>query len=467
MSSLAELEALALAAWNRDERAGIRPDPAYSRAELRSVMSAYAEGLKTAGDPRGGIIAFDLSTANQEERETERKALVSAWLGPGIAGHRSLRTYFGLLSISISQDDNDVWQALQESPAGQYLEAIRISGDADTVARTLGEIAKKVRPWLGRLGIHLRGKSYLFRNTSEHIIHPDQIKRVIDTAPGLHTLEVSGPGLLRDFSHQGLWRLVVDGYNTMGALSGSGEPLRDVIELDFAFHVHGDEFDPVEPTVRQLLPPSHLPALRRLDLTRNEPGHSDTHHLGGIVNSFRFMQNNNLHKQLTHLSMPSLRTEHEVAVLQSVLDDMPALVELSVRCCYVDPPPILRHSSANLTIPAPRPWLPLDSEMLRRYRFSISVSGTYCALDVYEAVHAMDSQYASFDATLQSAWQQFWYLFRKLENSASVTAPLPTVATALKSGAEVMRSDGWRRIAMLISTLPNTDDQVTLQRTPR
>lgn len=316
-------------------------------------LEVYADYLQSIGDPRGELIAFDLHGVDDSPRRAE---LTRAWLGRNAEAITAAATIEAGFIVDLALDARDpaslgLLDAVLSLPGGGYVQGVTWQGGASAMRAMLARLSAAPRRWLTRFSIQ--------------VTHPDVITAVDDAlaaqlvraTPRLEALEVWGRRVFGELAHPGVRSLRVTGVDAIGALIGDGPPrLSALAVLDLALCVEYDErFDAA--TFDRLLPAVRLPKLRRLDLSRNEPGMRAPHYLGGPYDPFALLARCGVRRQLTHVRMPSLRMHRHAETLGRAIADLPALRELVVVRAYqqvgVSPPP-------RAQVARPWPWLPAD-----------------------------------------------------------------------------------------------------------
>ena len=123
-------------------------------------------------------------------------------------------------------------------------------------------------------------------------------------------------------------------------------------------------------------------------------------------------------EQLEVLRLPSLREVADVRALQRVLDRMPRLQRLEVVRLYNGAPPIaLRHSLAQIVLPPPSSWPPLD-EVGDGLRLAFGDA----ELEVAAALFAMERYHASLAPAVRAAWDEIWTAFRATSGTLRLSA---------------------------------------------
>ncbi|HEY6033549.1 MAG TPA: hypothetical protein VIV58_04795, partial [Kofleriaceae bacterium] len=263
--------------------------------------------------------------------------------------------------------------------------------------------------------------------------------------------------------HPRVTALVVSGFDALASLSGRGTAL-PIDTLDFAFHRTSllDHLPPpADPLVRALLPAERLPRLRRLDLSRNEPGGHPPHHLGGQIDPFGWLRRTKL-ALLTHLRLPSLRSEAQLAELEAALVHMPNLVDVALARAYADspdpPPPVIA--------PPRRPWPPRD-QVHGRDALTIQLEGHPYGedVDLTGAVQLMERVFESLPATARAAWTEFWQFLAELgwedSHGRAIAMHLPTqVLVRALEPLDLEDEPRWSDLRMVLrqrtATLPDT-----------
>jgi uncharacterized protein (TIGR02996 family) len=139
-----------------------RPDDA--------TLAVYADYLQAQGDPRGELIALDLTPPAMSTNglEVRRGQLLEKWLGDDIelqfdrdqqlwyAGDlsSSYATFnCGFISLVLGDLEGVVPKLLGTS-AGAYLREVSMTGQKDVLRPAVDALASRSRPWLQRLAMH-------------------------------------------------------------------------------------------------------------------------------------------------------------------------------------------------------------------------------------------------------------------------------------------------------------------------
>lgn len=129
------------------------PDPDASELERSlqaswslDTLAVYADLLQQRGDPRGELIALDLSPAPEDKAwRTQRGALLVAWLGEELAARAGHLIQHGF--IPALRDDPFHPPGLLDGPLGHLVRSCTLRGHEQTLAR----FASRPRPWLVQL----------------------------------------------------------------------------------------------------------------------------------------------------------------------------------------------------------------------------------------------------------------------------------------------------------------------------
>jgi hypothetical protein len=386
--SIANLEAALLEAFDREH------------------LAVYADALQSRGDPRGELIAIDLhidAYGSTAELAARRGELIAAWLG-NVAARWDVRVRYGFIHVSNVNAD-DIGSAL----TFPYLRGIDAYGLGAELIESVAKLAEEPRRWLATLRLEAPS------NVAGWIVSPELGAAVIRATPRLELLDIHGPRVLGDVVHPRVRRLRVTGHDAVASLTQAGPAWPRVTDLDYAFNCRNDE-DARRPDARmlaKLLAVARLPALRRLDLSRNEPGLDGwPNYLGGSVDVLQFVRELELGAQLTHLRLPSLRGEQQLADAQAALAGM-QLVEIEVAREYGHGHAAnLWHPSAKLVVPASVGWPPLDlvdgCDGLYISFPEPKLGGRF--INFCDIVRFMEHSYAELPADARGAWDEFWRL---------------------------------------------------------
>jgi hypothetical protein len=450
MSRSTDLEAMVQAAWNRGTQIAFGPDPEFSRDDLRALLGVYSDELQQQDDPRGELIALDLLRTPTTDDSRRLDELRADFLGPALARHPNVNTRYGLVGVSITDLDSRLLTEVLASRGAPFVSSVSIFGDVFTVRRTLATLAHELRPWLGALRIVVPAPP-LGVNFEDTIVPPELAAELVAATPALYSLALVGEFVIRDLAHPSLRRLVIAGYEAFGSLCGVGAPLEGIVELDFAFQTSGHREDPTSGDLVALLSASHLPALRRLDLSRNEPGYREPANLGGTVGAMRFFHSLSLVRQLTHVRLPAVHTQQDRDLLQSALDKMPALERLEVTRLHGRVHHGLRHPTATLVIPTTPPW---PARELADQRLLLELpGGVEIIAELAELVLVMERGYDSLTNDVRTVWDDWWEAIAT-QHGAGVAFDFPSASllTALEACGGL--DEQWRSVAASLRQAP-------------
>jgi hypothetical protein len=422
-------------------------------------LSVYGDYLQSIGDPRGELIALDLNDVDAPDR---RAALALQWLGAGAAELLEVATieHGFLADVYLDGERSARWlDDVLAGPGGAYLRGLTLRGSGAWARSAVARLATRSHAWLQRLSIQTTD------GTSSPAIDGALASALARATPRLEQLEVSGHAVFGELAHDALRSLCVTGYDAVGSLCGSGAAaLRAVTVLDLAFHVEHDATAPGRRALAALLQPDRLPKLRRLDLSRNEPGTTAPHYLGGRADPFGFLASCALRGQLTHVRLPSVRTPDQAEVIAATMADMPALRELAVvrhyRWSYVSLPP-------QVIAPLPWPWLPADliePEAIVRFarvRGRNSDDGPRLTLPLPPLVRWLEHCFVHLPRGVQGAWLELFETVRLHGPRGPAFSPalLSTALAALDPQDD--RLAAWRRVRALIESA-RPDDLLTI-----
>ncbi|HEY5935746.1 MAG TPA: hypothetical protein VIU61_13955 [Kofleriaceae bacterium] len=438
-SRAVDLEVMVQAAWNRGTQIAFGPDPEFSREDLRALLGVYSDELQQLDDPRGELIALDLLRTPTTDDARRLDELRADFLGKALAKHPNVNTRYGLVGVSITDLDSQLLAEVLVSPGAPFVSSVSIFGGELTVRRTLAMLASELRPWLGalRIVVPIPPAGVNFEDAT---VPPELAVELVAATPALYSLSLAGAFVVRELAHPSLRRLVVSGYEACGSLSGVGAPLENIVELDFAFQTSGEPADPTPRDLVALLSTSYLPALRRLDLSRNEPGYHAPANLGGTVSIYRFLRSLAVAKQLTHARLPAVRSEQDRDLLQAVLDRMDALERLEVTRLHGRAHHGLRHPTATLVVPTSAPWpRELDDHgVLLELTDAVELE-----LDLRALVATMERGYDSLPSDGRAMWDQWW---EAIAGASTFDFPAAWLLAALEACGTILDDARWRAV---------------------
>lgn len=372
-------------------------------------LEVYGDYLQGQGDPRGELIALDLSELDDYQRRPRTNELLAAWLGDDAVELLGLSTVEHGFVTDLYLDDHQRGDRLLDmilaGPAAPYVRGATIRGNPAFTRRVVARLATQRHGWLERLSIQA------FGGRDAVVIGSELLDALRDATPRLEQLEVWGRRALGELDHPTIRSLCVTGYDGVRSLLGKGPARLPALELlDLAFHVEDDrsEVDP-RALASMLVVPGKFPALRRLDLSRNEPGTRAPHYLGGEVDTFGFLARLAIRGQLTHVRAPSVRTQADADQISDAILRMPVLRELAIVRGYrrlADRllPPIVK-------LPALWPWYPADViepyVRLRLYR-DAAVPPERVQLPLSPLVIWLEHRLDHLPPAVRAAWRSFF-----------------------------------------------------------
>lgn len=360
-------------------------------------LAVYADDLLELGDVRGELIQLDLEIAagkGRTEAAYRRDEIHDEIFGTDYV----VKSKFGLALVDVSSWSEDRLGRVFVGDTARYVRELEISGPSEGVDRDLSVAIAEPRPWLHRVLVETMGE----REGATTTLDPEKLVAVW---PYLQTFELVADNYgspFDGFAHPGVTKLKITGTT---AFSQFGAPWPAVIELDFAYGV--EQFGGANVVISR----ERLPALRVLDLSRNEPAsdamerdrfHCSLRDLFPTVNGYDILP------QLVELRLPSPRDAEDVNQMQLMLDKMPALERFEIARRYPDGPSVaLRHPTAKLVVPAPCTWMPADQ--VGEYD-SITVEGAQ--FPIVRASLAMERHYDKLATQYQLAWDELWAILR-------------------------------------------------------
>jgi hypothetical protein len=307
----------------------------------------------------------------------------------------------------------------------------------------LASIAAARRPWLERLELRVEDEGGTVR--------PQLIRALIAATPRLRTLALHGERVLDAFPHPAVRRLEID--DALLPIVGPGMPGITEITLEL---VLDDEAGFREHTLRPYLTAELLPALRRIDLSRNEPCYPP--HDPPNVDVLPLARALPLDR-LAELRLPSLRTAPQVQAVHELLAGAPAL-EIEIAHAYA-PFAHLTISHPRLRLPAPHPWPPRD-HLSSREALTITLPGAPYGEDVSltSCIDRMEDQLHALAPAPRAAWLELWSFIAELgwydTQGDPIERPFPaaTLQLAVDAIDDVDPRTGtpghWARLAELL-----------------
>ena len=448
----------------------------------RETLAVYADELMSIGDPRGELIALDLQLEAQADRTSRtrryrfapaelvarRATLLETWLRALVPpdptrGWIGDHVRFGFLDDLelASEEQRAQLPTILGSPLGALIRGVTIRGLATEIAEALEQLAAVTHPWLARLSLH--------KYAPGRLVTDALAERVIVATPRLVRLELAGHRVVRELAHPALRELRIDGRESLGCVSTGAFTHVTGLDLAFAsppFRSYGWTPDPdadplddddldgelADPAVAALLSSQHLPALRRLDLSRNEPtfdDHDEDDEDGfhdepdpARIDPFELCGTIPVRRQLTHLRLPALRTEQQFVRLSDAVAAMPALVEVEVVRGHYYRAPALPHASARFVRPPAWPW-PSPATLRPGEALRIAVPGSRAGdlVGLADAVAGMERGFEDLPADARYAWTRLWLFVTALALDREGQFPADVLVEALEACA---LPGGWR-----------------------
>ena len=169
--------------------AGEELEAALQRGWSFDELEVYADHLLSKNDPRGDVVAIDLSPRPEQQTwVNRRRAALGAWLGNTLAARAAHLVQHGFVH---ELRDGMYPLELLDSPAGTFLRGYTTWGDARVVA-SIERLAQKPRPWLSRLTIAYYGRGRL----SDAVVHA-----LIKATPRLEEVCIFGHPMFDAFPH--------------------------------------------------------------------------------------------------------------------------------------------------------------------------------------------------------------------------------------------------------------------------
>jgi hypothetical protein len=220
-----------------------------------ATLAVYADALQANGDPRGDLIALDLHAERHGASTTleERRERLIAWLGAPCCGGRwwRLRDFRHGFLVDYGGDAEAI-AGLIASPAGRYIERLRVVDCAERIPTALASLASRSLPWLRYLVIE-RGLGLC------EPLPRELLDALGAAAPRLDMLVLAGSRLVASPGIATVHTLSLEGCS---ALVLDGTPMPRVHTLVLLGEVEGESLD-------TLVSAKAFPALQCVDLARN------------------------------------------------------------------------------------------------------------------------------------------------------------------------------------------------------
>jgi hypothetical protein len=418
----------------------------------RETLLVYADALQAAGDPRGELIALDIEIAERgvtPELARRRRQRLYEWLGGMTIARRPVHEasflYGFATDFHVASDRNTLapayLEALFASPAGPFVRGLTLHvGRPANLREVFAVIVREVRPWLERLEVRVVDDG--------PVISEDLVDALIAATPRLCTLAVTGAEAFPRFPHPAVRALA-----TGSPRLALAQTIPGLVELDLL--LDGDDVDDNEtgddPQIIAIL--DELPALRVLDLSRNEPSYPPREG-DGIYPFVRWLPLGRIER----LRLPSLRTRTQIASLGETIDHAPATQFEIARTYDQHVATLASVGHPRLALPAPFVWPPPDT-MSSREALTITVPTEEYGDDVSltQLIDCLETQFATLPPNARAAWIDFWTFLADLpwedKDGHAVTRMFPatTLLTALEPLDDFIPSSGvgghWAQLA--------------------
>jgi hypothetical protein len=171
-------------------------------------LEVYADHLLAKNDPRGELVALDLSPRPEQATWVQRRrAALAGWLGGALAARAGHLVQHGFLH---DLRDGMAPPELLASPAGTYLRSYTTFG-RHRVPDALARLAAKPRPWLSRLAIAYRPPSFANQDPNAPSIIPSAVvTALIKATPRLEEITICGDPPFAAFPHPNVKRARLD-----------------------------------------------------------------------------------------------------------------------------------------------------------------------------------------------------------------------------------------------------------------
>jgi len=387
-----QIEALLAASWDREH------------------LAVYADALVALGDPRGDVVAIDLHVDTHgpsEELARGKRAAIDAWLGAELAARIAAigEIRHGFIELRWPVDADELDRMLGVAGFASAVRAIAIEDHDPNLRRAIDAICRVRPPWLERFHVVRYPDAFDDALRDSIAIDDDRARRFVDATPRLRALTVAGANAFGELVHPGVRELCVYDYNAIASLLSDGPPFASLTALDMQLFVA-----PSDAELASLLLASRLPALRRLDLSRNE------RHRGHV---FELLRRHPLVAQLAWLRVPSLRNDADLGAVEAVLARMPADAELSVARAYAGC--TTRPPSSRITMPSAWPWPP--DGLPGRVAIAIPGDPFGETVDLRGAIKVLERAFERLAEPARAAWIELWQLISDLPEPGALTDP--------------------------------------------
>jgi hypothetical protein len=412
------------------------------------LLAVYADALQAIGDPRGELVAIDLRVAAHgpsPELAARKRELIDHWLGAELAA-RVLEigaVDYGFIDIPWGVKADEAERMLAHAGLHAALRMFALEDTDVGLRRGIDLVCAARPPWLE----HLQVVRYNFDAADVDVpaIDDARARALVDAMPKLRAFTLAGPNVFGELVHPNVRELCLYDYNAVGSLLHDGAPWASLRELDLQFSV-----SPVEDALPTMLPPARLPALRRLDLARNEALWRDE--------AFALVAANPIVRQLAWLRVPSVRTDAHLDALEGA--PLAADAEVIVARAFEAYQPT-RAASPRLRVSPPRPWPPSDASPVR---LSVRIPGQRSTTDIVprEAIALMDARFDMLAEPERTTWIDVWRGMRAVTADASFEVSASALDAAIAALEPGDAHASW--VALRTALAGRTGDTVQIRR---
>jgi hypothetical protein len=415
------LEATLHAAWDAD------------------TAAVYADLLTARGDPRGELIAIDLAlaTAPTPALHARKREVIEGWIPAKLRDtfgwqprhlDRGLLRWVQLHGTTTGETIADQLATVLEA-VGDRISDLSLWGQAQPVVDALALLANQPLPWLGRLQLH--------RTTGARAIGDKLWSRVIAATPNLRELTIIGKRVVTSPIHPAVTTLrlrggdgIVVGKHAIDAVTA--------IELAFENPDRAREGSVAQHVaLAPLVNPRTFPALRSLDLSRNEPlAWALTEPIGVLA----FVEAIEDFDRIERLRLPAIRDPETAQRVLALLEAWPRL-HVEIARVHRTPVPLDGFVHPRLSPPPDRVW---PASAHSRSALTILCAGVHTdELALSSLIDQLDEHFDRMDADAKAAWIALWSFLDELpwedDRNETVTRPFP--AATLRCALEALEGD--------------------------
>jgi hypothetical protein len=360
----------------------------------RKTLAVYGDYLQAHGDPRGELIAIDLHVeANGpiDELVARKRVLIDAWLGSELAA-RVLAigaVTDGFIHLRWGLGADELERMLGVDAFASALRELWIEDRDPGLRRAIDMICRAPPRWLERFSLARYPDGFDAELRQSIAIDDERARALVDATPRLRVLTVAGANAFGELVHAQVRELRLYDYNAMACLLRDGAPLISTTDVDLQL------MDvPSDGELASLLPAARFPALRRLDLARNE------RHQGSVL---ELLRDHPLVPQVAWLRVPSLRNDADVDAIEGIAARMRKGAELVVARAYAG---TTRTPSPRITMPPLWPW-PRDG---LRGHLAVAIPGTtfHKTVDLAGAIEVLQVAFDQLPEPSRQAWVTLW-----------------------------------------------------------